>query len=101
MKYKNLVFLGTSHIAKQSLDEVKKYISNEKPDIIALELDRNRLQALMSKKPRKIELLWTEFKELTPLYAAGKVLVEEVLDKEGKKKLEKAFKLYDKLLERF
>ena len=56
MKYKNVVFLGTSHIAKQSLDEVKKYIANEKPDIIGLELDRNRLHVLMDKKPRKIEL---------------------------------------------
>lgn len=56
MKYKNLVFLGTSHIAKQSLDEVKKYIQEEKPDIIALELDKKRLHALMAKGPRKIEL---------------------------------------------
>ena len=56
MKYKNLVFLGTSHIAKQSLDEVKKYIDEEKPDIIAIELDRKRLPALMSKANRKIEL---------------------------------------------
>lgn len=56
MRYKNAVFLGTSHIAKQSIDEVKWRIANEKPDIIALELDKNRLQALMSKKPRKIEL---------------------------------------------
>lgn len=56
MRYKNLVFLGTSHIARQSIDEVKRHIVNEKPDIIALELDRNRLEALMSKKPRKIEL---------------------------------------------
>ncbi|MDP3765524.1 MAG: TraB/GumN family protein [Nanoarchaeota archaeon] len=56
MKYKNLIFLGTSHIAKQSLQEVKKYIEEEKPDIIALELDRRRLQALMSKGSRKIEL---------------------------------------------
>ena len=56
MKYKNLEFLGTSHIAKQSLQEVKKYIEEEKPDITALELDRRRLQALMSKAPRKIEL---------------------------------------------
>ena len=56
MKYKNLVFLGTSHIAKQSLNEVKKYIEDEKPDIVALELDRRRLHALMSKAPRKIEL---------------------------------------------
>ena len=55
MKYKNLVFLGTSHIARQSLNEVKKLIEEEKPDIIALELDKKRLHALMSKGPRKIE----------------------------------------------
>ena len=55
MKYKNLVFLGTSHIAKQSLDEVKKLIEEEKPNIIALELDSNRLPALMSSAPRKID----------------------------------------------
>ncbi len=56
MKYKNLVILGTSHIAKQSLDEVKKYIEEEKPDMIAIELDSKRLPALMSKSPRRIEL---------------------------------------------
>ena len=56
MKYKNLVFLGTSHIAKQSLNEVKKNIEEEKPDIVALELDPKRLNTLMSKSPRKIEL---------------------------------------------
>ncbi len=56
MNYKNLVFLGTSHIAKQSLKDVKKYIDEEKPGIIALELDRKRLRALMSKAHRKIEL---------------------------------------------
>ena len=56
MKYKNLVFLGTSHIARQSLDEVKKYIEDGKPDIVALELDKTRLNALMSKEPRKIQL---------------------------------------------
>ena len=56
MKYKNLAFLGTSHIAKQSLEEVKKSILEEKPDIIALELDNKRLPALMSKVPRKMDL---------------------------------------------
>ena len=56
MNYKNLVFLGTSHIAKQSLDEVRDYINKSKPDIIALELDSNRLHALMQKGPRKIKL---------------------------------------------
>ncbi|MBI2652514.1 TraB/GumN family protein [Candidatus Woesearchaeota archaeon] len=56
MRYKNLIFLGTSHIAKQSLNEVKKYIKEETPEIIALELDKKRLNALMSKTKRKIEL---------------------------------------------
>lgn len=56
MKYKNLVILGTSHIAKQSLDEVKRHIEEEKPDIVAIELDSKRLPALMSKAPRKIQL---------------------------------------------
>ena len=56
MKYKNLVFLGTSHIAKQSLNEVKSHIEKENPSIIALELDKKRLPALMAKNPRKIEL---------------------------------------------
>ncbi|MBI2655006.1 TraB/GumN family protein [Candidatus Woesearchaeota archaeon] len=55
MNYKNLVLLGTSHIAKQSLNEVKKCIETEKPGIIALELDRKRLPALMQ-KGGKIEL---------------------------------------------
>ena len=50
MKYKNLIIIGTSHIAKQSLKEVKKAIEEEKPDIIAIELDRKRLMALASKK---------------------------------------------------
>ena len=56
MNYKNLVFLGTSHIARQSLDEVKEYIEREKPGIIAIELDRARLDTLLSKEPRKVSL---------------------------------------------
>ncbi len=52
MKYLNLTIIGTSHIAKQSLDEVKETIINEKPDIIALELDEKRLRALLSKRKK-------------------------------------------------
>lgn len=55
MNYKNLVFLGTSHIAKQSLEEVKKHIEKEKPAILAIELDKKRLPALMSNS-HKIDL---------------------------------------------
>ena len=55
MKYKNLTIMGTSHIAKQSLEDVEKEIENKKPDIIALELDRRRLYSLF-KKPGKIRI---------------------------------------------
>jgi len=51
-----LMIIGTSHIAKQSLNEVKKTIEDEKPDIVALELDKQRLYGLMSKKKEKISI---------------------------------------------
>lgn len=56
MRYKNLSIIGTSHIAKQSLDEVKSIIEKEKPDIIALELDKKRFYALMHSKKEKIRM---------------------------------------------
>lgn len=55
MDYKNLKIIGTSHIAKESLEEVEKTIEYVKPDIIALELDSRRLYGLF-KKPGKIRI---------------------------------------------
>jgi len=55
MRYKNLTLIGTSHIAKESLEEVAHAIEKQKPDIIALELDRKRFYALthdVKRKPR-------------------------------------------------
>jgi len=56
MRYKNLNIIGTSHIAKQSVDSVKNTILKEKPDIIALELDKNRLYGIMHNQKRKISI---------------------------------------------
>ena len=56
MQYQNLTIIGTSHIAKQSLEEVEKAIEEGKPDIVALELDRKRLYGLMNKENRKISI---------------------------------------------
>jgi len=50
MEYRNLTLLGTSHIAQQSIDAVKKAIENGKPDIIAIELDEKRLKTILSSK---------------------------------------------------
>lgn len=48
-KYKNLSVIGTSHIAKQSINQVAELIEEIKPDIIALELDQKRFNALFQK----------------------------------------------------
>ena len=57
MNYKNLTLLGTSHIAKQSLDDVESTINSLKPDIVCIELDKKRLYSLMNKdKKSRIRL---------------------------------------------
>ena len=56
MKYKNLIIIGTSHIAKQSMKEVTSTVEKEKPDILALELDKKRFYALTHETKRKLKL---------------------------------------------
>ncbi|MBR9692265.1 hypothetical protein GOV06_05780 [Candidatus Woesearchaeota archaeon] len=56
MKLKNLILIGTSHIARQSLKEVTDTIEKEKPDIVAIELDRKRFYALTSQTKRRLRL---------------------------------------------
>ncbi len=53
--FKNLTIIGTSHIAIQSIEEVKQSIKKIHPDIIALELDVIRFKKLISKN-QKINL---------------------------------------------
>ncbi len=48
-------FIGTSHISEESIEKVKQKISDEKPQIVAIELDEARLRALLTKR-RKISL---------------------------------------------
>ena len=50
MHYKNIHIIGTSHIAKESLEEIRQAFTNLVPDIVAVELDRKRLHALFSKQ---------------------------------------------------
>jgi pheromone shutdown-related protein TraB len=51
----NLFIIGSSHIARQSVAEVKQAVESIKPDIIALELDKERFMALLyeNKKNKK------------------------------------------------
>jgi len=56
MKYKNLTIIGTSHIAKQSLEDVKSFVEKESPDILALELDKKRYFALTHDVKRRVRI---------------------------------------------
>ncbi len=51
-----LIIIGTSHIAVDSIKNVKKTILEQKPDIVAIELDKKRLSALLSKQKKGIAL---------------------------------------------
>lgn len=56
MEYRNLIMIGTSHIARQSLKEVEESINKENPDIIALELDKKRFYSLLHKPESKVNI---------------------------------------------
>ena len=52
----NFILIGTSHIAQQSIQEITQTIETQKPDLIAIELDSQRLRGLLSNKKSKITL---------------------------------------------
>jgi len=55
-RYKNIVIIGTSHIARESIQEVERIISLERPEVVALELDTARFKALLEKTKSKMRL---------------------------------------------
>lgn len=57
----NIYLIGTSHIARESVQQVKETIEKIRPRIVAVELDAKRFTALMSKK-RKIS--WKDVRYL-------------------------------------
>lgn len=53
-RHKNLVLIGTSHIARHSVQEIKEAVERENPALIAVELDQRRLHALLSKERSRL-----------------------------------------------
>ncbi len=79
----NVKIIGTSHIAPQSLKEVKRAIIETKPHILALELDRGRLNALMSnKRGRRVPISEIGLKGYI-FYLLGSYLQRKIGDKIG------------------
>ncbi len=50
------LLLGTSHIAQQSIEEIKHAVQTFQPDIIAVELDKERAQSLLTNAETNIPL---------------------------------------------
>jgi Uncharacterized homolog of PrgY (pheromone shutdown protein) len=50
MEIEQLKIIGTAHVSKNSMEEVKEIIHSEKPDVVAVELDVGRYQKLMREK---------------------------------------------------
>lgn len=46
-----IVLVGTAHVSQKSVDEVRKTIEEENPDVVAVELDERRYNAIKQKKP--------------------------------------------------
>ena len=49
----NVLLLGTSHVAKKSAKEIEKVIDEYSPEIICIELDENRLRAILNNSPKR------------------------------------------------
>ena len=45
-----IIVIGTSHISRQSIEEIKRAIEKHQPDYVAVELDIKRLHALVSRQ---------------------------------------------------
>ncbi len=50
MAPENIKIIGTAHVSKESIDEVKEAIIINQPDVVAVELDMNRYQNMMAEK---------------------------------------------------
>ncbi|MGM5481976.1 MAG: TraB/GumN family protein [Nanobdellota archaeon] len=50
---KRLTLVGTSHIAMQSVDNIKKAIQDDNPDIVGVELDYYRYKGLLSDQSKR------------------------------------------------
>jgi pheromone shutdown-related protein TraB len=62
---KEIILVGTAHVSKKSVELVKKSIEEEKPDLVAIELCKDRYKALVNKKK------WDET-EITKVIKSGK-----------------------------
>jgi pheromone shutdown-related protein TraB len=53
----HIIVIGTSHIARESIEDIQRAVEQHQPQFVAVELDVKRLHALLSKKKRGLRLV--------------------------------------------
>jgi pheromone shutdown-related protein TraB len=84
-KDKNLIIIGTAHISKQSAELVEQVITSEKPDVVCVELDEQRFEALSNQKRWESLDLKTIIKEKQLSTLIINILLSSYQKKLGKK----------------
>ncbi|MFT4343985.1 MAG: TraB domain-containing protein [Candidatus Woesearchaeota archaeon] len=64
MKQQNIILIGTSHIAKESVKNIQNAFEKYKPDIVAIELDERRLIGLLDTSKKKERISLSNIKQL-------------------------------------
>src|SRR3989344_74424 len=63
--------IGTSHIARESVEEIKQYSESKKPEIVAVELDAQRAEGLLRHQKTSVSI-----KDITKIGVKGFVFVK-------------------------
>ncbi len=54
-RFENIVLFGSAHVSNKTKEEVEKAIEKYKPEVVALELDQDRAEALLSNQKQTIK----------------------------------------------
>ncbi|MCL1929379.1 MAG: TraB/GumN family protein [Treponema sp.] len=53
---KSIILIGTAHVSKESIDEVRTVIQEEKPDMVCIELDKGRYDSMSNNAWEKLDV---------------------------------------------
>lgn len=82
---KKITFVGTAHISKTNALQVNEIILNQRPDIVCVELDRDRFYSLINKDKIKKPKITAIFKSKKPSVFLLSYILSGIQRKIGKK----------------
>lgn len=82
---KKITFVGTAHISKTNALQVNEIILNQRPDVVCVELDRDRFYSLINKDKIKKPKITAIFKSKKPSVFLLSYILSGIQRKIGKK----------------